>query len=255
MQRKIKTAKTNRELSIMIGFIDLIISDRLTALDLSSISKVLRGNIYDRINQFKGLRCLNLGSGTGGWSNMYIEQFSNGIRTMRCLVKFSLCYDCTNSILKILSRNCSSTLRILDVEMSKQVTDLSAEFIAKCGNLHTLHIFHTSITEQGHCLILTRLKKLRVLVRGDFLCEALEYISDQIKETPTLKLEEFWSSEDYFFHDEHQMDLVQRMCPNIRKMMFQFNKENMRDMLFLSNFGNLSELHLWVGNTLGIKCF
>ena len=40
---------------------------------------------------------------------------------MKHLVKFSLCYDCTDSIVKLLVRNCKNTLRILDVEMSKQV--------------------------------------------------------------------------------------------------------------------------------------
>ena len=230
----------------MVSFIDLILSDRLTALDLSQISKILRGNLYDRIHMLSGLKSLNLGSGTGGWSNMYIEKFSNGIRTMRHLVKFSLCYDCTDSILKILARNCRRTLRILDVEMSKQVTDLSGEFISQCSYIHTLHIFHTGLTEEGHYLLLTRLNMLKLLVRGDFLCEALEYINEHDENNPILALEEFWSSEDYYFHDDHQMDLVQKMCPKIRKMMFQFNKETMRDLLFLSNFENLSELHLWV---------
>ena len=246
VEMKVKTTNTNKELVIMVSFIELILSDRLTALDLSQISKILRGNLYDRINMLSGLKSLNLGSGTGGWSNMYIEKFSNGIRTMKNLVKFSLCYDCTDSILKILVRNCRKTLRILDVEMSKQVTNISGEFISQCSNIHTLHIFHTGLTEEGHYLILTRLRMLKVLVRGDFLCEALEYINAHDKKKPIFALEEFWSSEDYFFHDDHQMDLVQKMCPRIRKMMFQFNKETMRDLLFLSNFDNLSELHLWV---------
>ena len=252
---RIKTSKTNRELAIIITFIDLIVSDRLRELDLSHMSKILRGNIYDRICRFSGLTCLNLGSGTGGWSNMYTEKFATGIRTMKWLVKFSLCYDCTDSILRILVRNCRKTLRILDVEMSKQVTDESAERIAQCENIHTLHIFHTDITEVGHSLILRRLTKLKVLVRGDFLCEALECIDSQPEKRPTLQLEEFWSSEDYFFHDDHQMELVQKMCPNIRKMMFQFSKESMRDLLFLANFDKLSELHLWVGNRVELSVF
>ena len=63
---KMKTTKTNRELAIMISFVDLILSDKLVALDLSQMSKILRGNIYDRISLFRGLKSLNLGSGTGG---------------------------------------------------------------------------------------------------------------------------------------------------------------------------------------------
>ena len=65
MELKVKTTKTNRELVIMVSFIDLILSDRLTALDLSQISKILRGHLYDRIDRLSGLKILNLGSGTG----------------------------------------------------------------------------------------------------------------------------------------------------------------------------------------------
>ena len=77
-------------------------------------------------------------------------------------------------------------------------------------------------------------------------CEALEELSQTVKIPPKLEIEEFWSSEDYFFHDEAQMALVHQMCPKMRKMMFQFSKEVMTDVLFLVNFDNLSELHLWV---------
>ena len=87
-----------------------------------------------------------------------------------------------------------------------------------------------------------------MLVRGGFLCEALEAISLAVPRSawPRLQLEEFWSSEDYFFHDAAQMALVREMCPRMRKIMFQFSKEVMTDVLFLTSFDNLNELHLWV---------
>ena len=103
------------------------------------------------------------------------------------------------------------------------------------------------MTPAGHHTILVKLKRLKVLVRGGFLCEALEHISQHdVQPWPSLEIEEFWSSEEYFFHDEQQMGLVQQMCPRMRKMMFQFSREVMLDVLFLVNFQNLSELHLWV---------
>ena len=104
------------------------------------------------------------------------------------------------------------------------------------------------MTPAGHHTILIKLKRLKVLVRGGFLCEALEHISQHVVQPswPRLEIEEFWSSEEYFFHDEQQMGLVQQMCPKMRKMMFQFSREVMLDVLFLVNFQNLSELHLWV---------
>ena len=103
------------------------------------------------------------------------------------------------------------------------------------------------MSSAGHHTILIKLKRLKVLVRGGFLCEALEHISQHAAQPwPRLEIEEFWSSEEYFFHDAQQMGLVQQMCPQMRKMMFQFSREVMLDVLFLVNFQNLSELHLWV---------
>ena len=231
---------------ILVSFIELIINDRLSILDVSDIYKILRTSIFDKLNKFVGLKTLILGSGTGGWSNTYVEKFATGVKTMKHLVKFSLCYDCTDSIVKILIRNCKRTLRILDVEMSQQVTDEAADWIAQAENIHTLQLYHCGMTEVGHAKLLLKLKKLKVLVRGGFLCEALEELSQSVKPPPQLEIEEFWSSEDYFFHDDGQMALVQQMCPKMRKIMFQFSKEVMSDVLFLSNFDSLSELHLWV---------
>ena len=243
---KKKTSTTNREMVILVSLVEIIINDRLSFLDVSDIAKILRTNIFDKLNKFVGLKTLILGSGTGGWSNMYVEKFASGVKTMKHLVKFSLCYDCTDLIVKILIRNCKKTLRILDVEMSKQVTDEAADWIAQAENIHTLQIYHSGITELGHAKLLLKLRRLKVLVRGGFLCEALEELSQSVKLPPKLEIEEFWSSEDYFFHDEAQMALVHQMCPKMRKMMFQFSKEVMTDVLFLVNFDNLSELHLWV---------
>ena len=178
---------------------------------------------------------------------MYIEKFSLGVKNMKNLVKFSLYYDCTDSIMKLLTINCKATLRIVDVEMSKQVTDASAWLLSDCKNIGTLHLFHTGMTVMGHYVILSRLKKLKVLVRGGFLCEALEYISQRKKNLPMLEIEEFFSSEEYFFHDDQQMSLVQKMCPKLRKIMCHFSTEVMTDLLFLTNFSNLCELHLWGG--------
>ena len=93
------------------------------------------------------------------------------------------------------------------------------------------------------------LKSLRLLVRGDFLCEALEILEEKNEgKLPSLLIEEFWSSEDYYFHDVQQMSLVSRACPQLRKMMFQFNPEFAVDFTILSPFVNLNELHNWGGN-------
>ena len=90
MDIKKKTSNTNKEMVILVSFIELIINDRLSVLDVSDIYKILRTNIFDKLNKFVGLKTLILGSGTGGWSNMYVEKFATGVKTMKHLVKFSL---------------------------------------------------------------------------------------------------------------------------------------------------------------------
>ncbi len=123
--------------------------------------------------------------------------------------------------MKVLRRNCSGTLRVLDVEHSSLVTDAGAEEICGLRRLSHLHAFHTGLTPWGQAAVLRRLRAtLRVLVRGDFLCEALEALAAECRERdgdgegaelPELLLEEFWSSEQYYFHDAEQMELVSKV--------------------------------------------
>ena len=70
---------------------------------------------------------------------------------------------------------------------------------------------------------------MKHLDRGDFLADCCEYLHSEnmgkIMEKinpPTLKVQEFWASEEYFFHTEEQMDLVSKYCPDIKKMLFYF---------------------------------
>ena len=103
------------------------------------------------------------------------------------------------------------------------------------------------LTTFGKANIVAKSKNLHVLVRGDFLCDVLDYLEAEERLPHDLMLREFWSSEEYFFHDTDQMTLVSKACPNIYKMMFQFNKENVEDLMILEPFKCLTELHLWGG--------
>jgi hypothetical protein len=91
---------------------------------------------------------------------------------MEHLVHFSLTYDCTDDIVRVLTRNCPQCLRILDVEYSIRVTDRSVNDIVECQNLLQLHIFHTGLSLSGKAYIIKTLRSLRLLFRGDFLCDA-----------------------------------------------------------------------------------
>lgn len=242
-----KNTTQHRQIYIVVAFSDLIASPHLARLDLTDVPKILRLNLYGKLGSFRGLERLVLGSGSGGWSDCYIGKFLEGIGRMSHLVQFSLCYDCTDKMVRVLSANCRATLRVIDVEMSNQVTDACVPDLSKCLQLHTLHLHHTSLTSQGHASLLLALPRLQLLVRGGFLCEALEVL-EAGGEAPRLQLAEFWSSEEYFFHSDHQMALLSRMCPNLRKIMFQFSTDVMSDLLVLATFPHLQELHLWGGD-------
>ena len=64
----------------------------------------------------------------------------------------------------------------------------------KCKKIFQLHIFHTGLSLPGKAQILVNLKSLRILVRGDFLCDVLDYLNDRldIDNMNKLNLEEFW---------------------------------------------------------------
>ena len=38
------------------------------------------------------------------------------------------------------------------------------------------------------------------------------------------QVQEFWASEEYFFHTEEQMGLVSKYCPEIKQMLFMFQQ-------------------------------
>ena len=237
----------------IVEFCRLIVTAKLSQLDLTDVIEMLRWKIYDLLPQFPHLKLLKLGCGSGGVSDVFRSKFKVGLAVMHRLVSFALPYDCSDDILQILCANCYETLRILDVEQSHMVTDDSVRDIVICKKIIQLHIFHTGISRFGQARILIGLPELRCLVRGDFLCEALELVRNSEDFWTTLMLEEFWSSEDYFFHDVYQMKVVSEMCPLIRKITFQFNLEVISDYMVLSNFEHVRELNLWGGEFYGSK--
>ena len=63
---------------------------------------------------------------------------------------------------------------------------------------------------------------------------------------PSLKIQEFWASEEYFFHSEEQMALVSKYCPEVRQMLFMFQNTECQ-LSVLASFPNLEDLDLWGG--------
>ena len=67
---------------------------------------------------------------------------------------------------------------LLDIERSTKVDDDGLEFLLKFKQLRSLDIFHSSLSVEAKAEILKTLRKLELLPRGDFLCEALDPLQE-----------------------------------------------------------------------------
>ena len=110
------------ELNAIVKFCNLMVHPMRRALDLAAVPQMIRTRLYGSLRRFGGLHTLNLGSGSGGWvPEAYADKFITALPHFDKLQKFSLKYDCTEIVLKVLSENCPNTLRSLDIERSQQV--------------------------------------------------------------------------------------------------------------------------------------
>ena len=119
------------------------------------------------------------------------------------------------------------------------------DYISCFRRLRDINIFQnfstssrtSGLTTAEQCQILVRLKDLVHLRRGDFLCEVLEYLDSRPNlHNVRFKIEEFWPSEEYHFHNENQMCLVKKYCPNIKDAYFMFKRDPSESLSILENF-------------------
>ena len=245
-------SKFNIEMFLILKFLDVILVPNLSSLDLRDRLQPVRNHLYKKLRDLPSLQSVNLADASHGYiSNTmesYQKQFLTGIGEMRRLVSFSLHFDCYDELIYCLSENCHGTIRILDIESSKQVTDSCIEGIISFKKLSELNIFECGFSGEGQAKILTGITSLSSLKRGDFLCEALDW-ADWLKpdEVQKLAIQEFFYSESYHFHTVEQMKLVAKYCPNIYRIRFMFGKEHFVSFQNLSVFKNLKELHLCGG--------
>ena len=128
---------------------------------------------------------------------------------------FSLHNDCHDKLLTILVENCHHSLKSLDIELSKNVTDAAATTLVKLQRLIELNIFECGLSGEVQSHVIKGLPNLLHLKRGDFLCEALDwldYLKEENEDNVKLNLREFYHSESYHFHTVDQMRLVRKAC-------------------------------------------
>ena len=164
----------------IIKFVEIAVFPSMKILLLDQVPQILRNKLYSHVSEMSELMVLNLGSGSGGSvTDAFEDKFIFGITSLNNLKHLSLRYDCTDKILEAAAETCGRSLVLLDVERSSRVTDDGAEHILKCKQLKSLDIFHTSISTEGKAKIILGLEELEDIPRGDFLCEALDYIEEE----------------------------------------------------------------------------
>ena len=241
----------------MLKVAEVLYLKELKSLDVEKMPKLVRSSLMRNLKMFEGLKSLEFGSSTGDMTihiqkgaSMY-QTICEGIGNMNHLVKFSLKYNCTDEFLVALL-NAKNTLKHLDVEHSVLIKDVCIPNMSKFQNLEELGIAKTRLTAEGQATLIMTLKNLTNLPRGDFLCEALDWVAweemYEHKPYPILKLQNFWASEVYFFHTTDQMKLVSEMCPDIEEMLFMYQDSYTCKLDVLSEFKKLQKIELWGGD-------
>ena len=139
-----------RSMFAITEFSNLMVLRSRRFLDLEKVPKILRSRMFHQLSQFVSVTTLILGSGSGGWvAEAYSEQFILGLQHMKHLIHFSLCYDCTGSILQVLSETCRKSLKILNIERSQQVRNDSIKYIRACKQLIKINIFDIDLDFEG----------------------------------------------------------------------------------------------------------
>jgi len=140
---------------------------------------------------------------------------------------------------------------MLEIDHCDQITDQAATKLVKLNNLELLSIGGTNMGTAALAELVFGLRKLKHLINADFLCDVLEYVqndNDDIWEKgqppPLLNVQEFYNSEVDYFHTTQQMILVNRICPDIRKIRFFYDGEETCELSVLDIFENLCELKI-----------
>ena len=246
-------SKYNMEMLLLVKFLDLVLVTNLRKLDLKNKLQPVRNHLYDNLQYLPSLQLLDLGDASHGYTpHLFKRQFLLGCQKMNKIVVFSLHFDCFDELIACLSKNCSQSLKMIDIEMSRQVTDHSIEDMIMFQKLIELNIFSCGFTNEGQSKLLSNLPNLVHLKRGDFLCEALDWLdwsqNNDDKQIQKLSLKEFYYSEDYHFHTPDQMMLVSKWCPLINCVRFMFSKEHFISYQYLNVFNNIQSFHFCGGD-------
>ncbi|XP_053694519.1 uncharacterized protein LOC128742245 isoform X1 [Sabethes cyaneus] len=232
-------AKFLCQVNVAIAMSEVLLSRKLRVLQIELMPKMMRHVFYSRMSDLKGLQYLSLGSMSGGWKTTDMEStIIKGMATMKNLKALTLNYDCTDGVLRALTKSCPN-LEYADFSNSKCVTNESIDIIAKLKNLKVVILLRTQVTISGMIELLIKAKNLTDIGRYDDLGRCLEFIDQNHPQISWLKLRKF---ETRFATTRH-IQLLAELCPDVHYVSI-FHNALLIDLMALIALNNLSELYL-----------
>ncbi|XP_058806310.1 uncharacterized protein LOC131672835 [Phymastichus coffea] len=230
------------EINVAVNLVHAVVSPRLRRIAFGDWPKFMRHALYDSLADMSGLRVLDLGSGSVGWRSSDIERaVVAATGAMGNLTAFTLCFDCTDSVLAAVCRHCCAQLQQLDVTASRSVTDRSIACLLKCARLRELKLLSTSVSVPGYASLLLDHPCLQDIGRYDELGVALEHIRQSARrpDARPLRLRAF----ECRGMSPRQLYLLAEMCPGIVSLSL-LRDERVDDLAVLASLTELRELKL-----------
>lgn len=215
---------------VLVRFINLLISGRVSVMDLASMPKVLKDCVYRHLDKLTGLERLSLGSGNG--ENIRQQSFLS-LRMLTQLTHLTLQSDCQNESLAIIGQNCSR-LSQLDISSSGSVTEQGTPWLLLCRSLQSINLFQTSQSVSGYAQLLQGLPRLTSVGRCDMFGEIMEYIARLRSQPPHLQISHLHTRD----MTHKQLQLTVSFCPNIEHVNLYVDED-----LLLSPLSRLQRLH------------
>ena len=198
-----------------------------------------RQTFYLKLARMQGLEVLKLGSLSGGWKTLDMEQtVLDGIGSLKNLQELSLNYDCTDKILKLLVENCPKLVS-LDISNSKFVNNQSVEILVDLKYLKVVHLYRTAVSMEGYINMLLHLPDLLDVGRYDELGRVLEYIDDYHPTWSHFQLAQFISLQA----TTKQIHVLAQKCPNVQSISL-FHNVLLLDLMALIGLNQLKRLKL-----------
>lgn len=227
------------EMNVVVNLTEVAIHSNLRSIEFTVWPKIMRHVLYKNLHNMIGLEILDLGSGSGGWRTSDIEKIIiGGVSAMPNLTAFTLCFDCTDSIIMAVGQNCPK-LHKLDVTASRSVTDRSIAILLKCWQLREVKLFRTSVTMVGYAELLLGHSRLEDIGRCDDFGYVLEHIRAKEDFNKPFRLKIFESRDVTMQH----LYLLVEMCPYITSLSM-LHDERIDDLAILASLDYLTDLKL-----------